>query len=171
MIHYATVKKINKYDMPNNPPITAEQALSRAAAYCSKAERCAHDVREKLLAWGLDNREDAEHIVDWLKEEGFIDEVRFARAYIHDKLTYDRWGRLKIVRGLAAKRLSPTLVYGVLDEVFDAGAYRATLAQLLAAKARSWERPLSPDHRMRLFRFAMQRGFEPDIVREETDRL
>lgn len=154
-----------------NRSISAEQALKRAAAYCSKAERCVQDVREKLFHWGLDNREDAEHIVDWLKEESFVDEVRYTRAYVHDKFAYEHWGRAKIARSLTAKHISPTLVNDVLEEVIDDEAYRATLHHLLQTKARQMVRPLSLEDRARLFRFALQRGFEPDLVKRVIDDL
>lgn len=152
-------------------PISAEEALKRAAAYCSKAERSEQDVRERLFHWGLDNREDAEHVIDWLKEESFIDEVRFTRAFVHDKFAYERWGRLKIARGLAAKHISPTLARDVLEELIDPDAYRAALRHLLEAKAKGMPRPLRLEDRARIYRFATQRGYELDLVKEELGQM
>jgi len=151
--------------------ITADAALKKAANYCSKSEHCVHEVREKLRSWGLDNREDEEHIIDWLKSENFIDEVRFTRAFIHDKLEYQHWGRTKISYQLQLKQISTVLINEVLNELVNPCKYQETLTGILREKAREMSRPLSPQDYAKLQRFGAQRGFESTLVRKVLETL
>ena len=70
----------------NNPkqPLTPAQAANRAAALCARCEQAPGDIREKLLKWGLSVAE-ASQVLRQLTEQGFIDERRFARAFVKDK--------------------------------------------------------------------------------------
>ena len=75
--------------------ISKEVALGKAASLCSLSEHCSSQIREKLLSWGA-SAEDTEEIINHLLGEKYIDNLRFARAYCHDKFLYSHWGRIKI---------------------------------------------------------------------------
>ena len=76
-------------------PLTYENALTRAANLCARAEHCRFEIAAKLRQWGTDVQ-DAERILDWLEDGGFINEERFAQSFVHDKYRFDGWGRTKI---------------------------------------------------------------------------
>ncbi len=82
--------------------ITEQEALSKAAAYCSSAEHCTAEVVAKLDAWGIPAEGQA-RILARLVQEHYIDEARYARFYINDKFRFNKWGRNKIIQGLRAK--------------------------------------------------------------------
>ena len=70
---------------------TEEQAFTRLARLCSTTEYCRYDMRRKMAAWLLpDGAED--RILQRLERECFMDEVRYAHAYVRDKSRYNRWG-------------------------------------------------------------------------------
>ena len=75
--------------------ISESEMLHRAAAYCSASERCIQDVEKKIKAAGLAG-EESDRIVSRLLQERFIDESRFARYFVNDKLRFNKWGRVKI---------------------------------------------------------------------------
>ena len=60
------------------------------AAYCSSAERCEQDVRQKLVKAELEP-EAVSRIINRLRQEKFIDEARFARAFVSDKFRFNHW--------------------------------------------------------------------------------
>ena len=84
--------------------ITEAEMLRRAAAYCSTAERCIQDVQKKIKAAGL-TQEEGERIIARLLQEKFIDEHRFARYFVNDKLRFNKWGRIKIAYELQKKNI------------------------------------------------------------------
>ncbi len=88
--------------------ITEPEMLHRAAAYCSAAERCIQDVQKKIDAAGLPP-DASERIIARLLKERFIDESRYTRFFVNDKLRFNKWGRVKIGHELYKKNIpSPT---------------------------------------------------------------
>jgi regulatory protein len=150
--------------------MTYEQALNRAAAYCSQAERATQEVLQKLEAWEVSD-EDAARILEFLRKERFLDEQRYVHAFVNDKFTYERWGRIKIVYALRAKGVTGAVVTNTLDDVIDPDQYVETLTDLLRAKMRGMKTPLAPNDRAKLYRFAAQRGFESAVVGAALQRL
>jgi len=150
--------------------LTYEQALSRAAALCSRGEHCAADMRKKAGDWGL-TAENAERLVQRLREERFVDDARFVRAFVHDKYEYQHWGCVKIRYALLQKQLPSDLIDEALDEVIGTDDYLDALVELLRTKMRNMTCPLTPKDRARLYRFAAQRGYEMGMIGKALSRL
>ena len=150
--------------------MTYEQALNRAAANCSQAERATQEVLQKLESWEVSD-DDAARILEFLRKERFLDEQRYVHAFVNDKFTYERWGRIKIVYALRAKGVTGAVVTNTLDDVIDPDQYVETLTDLLRAKMRGMKTPLAPNDRAKLYRFAAQRGFESAVVGQALQRL
>ena len=75
--------------------INYRQALTNVMAMCSLSERCRFDIIAKLKQWELSEDEIAEAI-DYLIKEHFLDEERFVRFYVNDKLRFNKWGKVKL---------------------------------------------------------------------------
>ena len=84
--------------------LSPEEALYRAAALCSTAERCKSEIEEKLSRWGISASE-THRIVDRLEQEKYIDESRYCRSFVNDKIRFDHWGRIKITAALRQKKI------------------------------------------------------------------
>lgn len=135
--------------------------LDRMKALCAKREYCEADIRKKLSGSPA-----ADEIVDILKKEKFIDDSRYARAFVRDKSAISGWGRVKIRQALRSKGIENDAVNGAMAEM-DGNPGLAKLSRALETKARSLAD--APDCRYRLLRFALGRGFEYDEVRELVD--
>lgn len=149
--------------------MTSDEAYRYATGRCARAELCRADLRPKLLARGLVPA-DADALLDRLERERYLDERRYAAAYVHDKLTYDRWGRLKVRQALRLKGVAAEAVDEALAAV-DEAAYRAGLDALMAAKRRTLKAPDAYTLRLKLLRFAAGRGFEAHLAADAADRL
>lgn len=143
-------------------PLTPEAAQIRAEELCARAEHSSGEIREKLLKWGIFPG-DAERIVSAMIKTRFIDDARFARAYVRDKIEFARWGKRKVALGLYQKKIARDIIKEALDEV-DAEKYKAALRVAFASKKRTISEPDTYEGRTKLFRFAASRGFEPDII-------
>jgi regulatory protein len=139
---------------------TSEQqsAYSKAAAICSKSETCTHDIQSKLKDWGL-NEDDSIAVINHLKEEKFIDDERFARAYVKDKFRFNHWGKQKIEYMLRAKKIDQEVLELAFEEIEDEG-YADELMKLISDKLKTIKAKDKYDLRNKLMRFAMGRGFE-----------
>lgn len=143
--------------------LTPEEAMARAVALCSKCEQCSPDILKKLSAWGIASGE-ANKIIALLVGKRYLDDSRFARAYAHDKLVFNGWGRRKISQGLWAKRLSSNLIEEALDSL-DEEEYLEVAKRVVASKVRSASFDLTDyTTRLKLLKSVMGRGFESQIV-------
>lgn len=145
------------------------QALNKAAAMCSRQERCAFDIRKKLVNWEL-SEEEVDKAIDWLISEKFIDDSRFAGHYVKDKFQFNGWGRIKIRYMLRGKGLDSNIINDALYMIND-DAYSEKLAELLQGKYRQIKNKDIWQTKAALARFAQSRGFEPDLVFRSIDQL
>ncbi|MFA6830726.1 MAG: regulatory protein RecX [Bacteroidaceae bacterium] len=150
--------------------ISEEKALEKAMYYCSRAEHCTHEVREKLSVWGLENLESIDKIIERLKTEKFIDDARFASSYIREKMIYNRWGKIKIAMHLRLKKIKESTYLALLED-FDDETYITNLEYILGQKWRSIKGKDDYERKQKLIRFAFGRGYELDIVLEHVEKM
>ena len=145
---------------------TREQdiAYEKAALLCSKSEKCSSDILEKLKLWGLSS-EESEPVIEQLIAEKYLDDERFARAYVKDKFRFNHWGKQKIAHMLNAKRISQEILELAFEEIEEEG-YSDELRKLLTDKEKSTKAKDKYDKRNKLMRFALGRGFESSKVYE-----
>ena len=141
-----------------------------ATARCARSEACRADIRLALARRSVYG-EAADSLLDRLEDEGYIDEARYARAFVHDRSRYDRWGRIKIGAALRQKNIASSLINAALQTEIDETEYAATLRALLAAKRRSVKADTPEQLRQKLVRFAASRGFEADLIFQCIDQL
>ena len=146
--------------------ISADNARMRLEELCVRSEHCSYELREKLKRWGVPSGE-SEKILEALRKARFYDDLRFARAYVRDKLLYNRWGRRKIAVGLMSKRIDRDVADEAMDEIEEED-YRRILLELATAKARGIKEGDSFEGRTRLFRFLASRGFEAGMISDVT---
>ena len=143
-------------------PLSEHEALNRAAAYCTTCERCVYEVCNKLTAWGMNSAQQM-RIVERLKKENFIAEPRFCRAFVNDKVRFNRWGRLKISLALREKRLDSAAIKEALDAIDD-DEYMSTLTTVVAAKRKELKGKDDYLSRQKILRYAASRGYEPSLI-------
>jgi regulatory protein len=132
--------------------------------FCAYQERCVSEVRQKLKVWQLGkSKEDL--IIDELIDEGYLDEERFVRTFVAGKFRFKSWGRIKIRYALREKRVHESLVEAAIKEI-DEEAYLAALEKILQKKRTELAKTEKDKHQQTdsLARYAMGRGFEPELV-------
>lgn len=137
--------------------ITEQQALSRLMALCARGEHSSGEMLQKMRLWGLADEAQA-RIMERLTKDRFVDDERFARAFVNDKIKYNQWGRRKIEQALWAKGVDRDVQQRVLDAVDDE-EYIKVLRPLLRSKERSISARNEFERQMKLIRFAQSRGF------------
>lgn len=142
--------------------VTPAQALVRLEELCVRAERCESELRRKLSLWAISSA-DSDAIITSLRDRRFLDERRFAASFVRDKYRFSKWGVRQIVRALKQKKIPQNCIDEALKEI-DFDQYTQILTSILHHKARNLHHPLEFDDRNRLFRFALSRGFEPDLA-------
>ena len=147
--------------------MTEQEAYLQLAALCAQAEHCQQEMRDKMKRWEIDeivqNR-----IVARLVKERYIDDERNARAFVKDKIRYNKWGRRKVQQALWQKRIDNDIQQRVLDEI-DEKDYLDVLCPLLKQKRKTIKAQSDYELNQKLMRFALSRGFTLDIIRQCID--
>ncbi len=144
--------------------MTEQEAYLQLATLCAQAEHCEQEMRDKMKRWEID--ETAQNrIIDRLVKERYIDNERYARAFVKDKIRYNIWGRRKVQQALWMKRIDNDIQQRVLDEI-DEKEYLDVLHPLLKQKRKSTKAANDYELNQKLVRFALGRGFTFDIIRQ-----
>jgi len=144
-----------------------KEAKEKAARYCAYQERTRREVFTKLAGYGL-SPTDIEAILDELEAEGFYDEERYAQAFCRGKFNNNKWGKFKIVQALRQKEVPEQHIQTGLAEIEDA-AYRDILSGLIKKKLKSIRDNAPFTRKHKAARYAIGKGFEPDLVWEILD--
>lgn len=150
--------------MQENREMTALQAYQRLAALCARSEHCQQEMLEKMRQWGMDEAAQAE-VMARLVAEKYVDDERFARAFVYDKIRYSKWGRRKVEQALWMKRIDESISKPILDEV-DNEEYLQTLRPMLKQKRRATKARNEYELNMKLIKFALGRGFTMEVIRQ-----
>lgn len=143
---------------------TEQDAYLQLAALCAQAEHCQQEMRDKMKRWDIDAATQ-DRIVARLIKERYVDDERYARAFVKDKIRYNKWGRRKVQQGLWLKHIDDDIQERILGEVDDS-EYLAVLRPLLKQKVRSIRAENDYERTQKLVRFALGRGFTFDIIRQ-----
>jgi regulatory protein len=146
--------------MRDNPDV--KTAMNKAMALCARREFCSEDIRIKLNSWGL-NDIDANKVVGVLIRENFINEDRFANAFVKDKFRYNKWGRVKIAAYLGAKKINPEAIRSALASIDDE-QYRETVKNILSVHRKSIKAANRYELKGKLLRFGLSRGYESNLL-------
>lgn len=142
--------------------ITEKEALQRATAFCSEAEHCTWEVKQKLIKWNIDNRY-WDSIIFYLIREKFIDESRYATCFIREKLKYNKWGRVKIKNALLQKQISESTIEDALEQI-EEQEYIQILQEVLEKKRMLLKTLDSYERNKKLIYFTLSRGFEAPLI-------
>lgn len=152
--------------MPKSPakPLTPDQVLDKMAKYCAYQERCVKDVRDKLKTFDI-SQEDRDKILEYLLDNRFANDERFAKSFVRGKINQSGWGLNKIRFHLAQKGIAKDIIDEALEQT-DEEVYRQRLIDILNTKAKTVKAENDFEKKRKLAAYAMQKGFEGNLVWE-----
>ena len=146
---------------------TEQEAYLQLAAMCAQAEHCEQEMRDKMKRWAIEP-DAQDRVIARLIKERYIDNERYARAFVKDKIRYNKWGRRKVMQALWMKRIDDDILHQVLDEIDDK-EYIDVLIPLLKQKRKTIKAKSDYELNQKLVRFALGRGFDFGIIRQCMD--
>lgn len=143
---------------------TEQEAYLTLSALCAQAEHCQWEMTEKMRRWELTEEAQA-RVMQRLVSERYVDDERYARAFVKDKVRYNKWGRRKVEQALWQKHIDESVRQQVLDEVDD-DEYISILRPMLQQKRKSTKASSDYELNGKLIKFAMSHGFTMDIIKQ-----
>lgn len=150
-----------------NKEMTEQQVLARLTAECAKAEHCMGEMLEKMRRWGIDDDVQA-RVMAYLIKGKYVDDERFCRLFVRDKIRFNGWGRRKVEQALYQKRIDKVVSGPILDAIDDS-EYINVLRPLIRSKRKSIKAANEYERNQKLMKFALSRGFEWNIIRQCID--
>lgn len=138
---------------------TVTEAIGKLKKYCAYQERSQLEVRQKLRQHGISG-EEVEFVITELIAENYLNEERFARAFVRGKFNIKRWGRKKIIAGLRQKGVSEACIRMGLTEIPESKYHDVVKAEI----AKILDGTEGPQETQRAVRKLMARGFETNII-------
>jgi len=142
--------------------LTYDEALHKSAAYCSLSEHCTSELMDKFKYWDV-LPEDREKIIQFLVREKYIDEKRFASAFVKDKFSYNKWGKIRLRLELKAKKIEENIIEEALAEIREK-EYRLMITKLIREKEKNLEYRNEYEKKGKLFRYLSGKGFENEFI-------
>ena len=140
------------------------EVLDKMAKYCAYQERCVKDVTDKLKTFDISPK-DREEILNYLIDNRFVNDERFARSFVRGKINQSGWGLNKIRFHLIQKGIDKEIIEEALGQT-DEEVYRKRLIDILKTKVKTIKAENDFEKKRKLAAYAIQRGFEASLVWE-----
>ncbi len=137
-------------------------ALVKAESWCAYQERAQHEVRNKLYEWNL-KPDEVEEIITELITTNFLNEERFAMAYVSGKFNIKKWGKIKIKQGLKLKKVPEKLIQKALNSI-DGDQYLKHILVAAEKKAAVLNEKDPTKRKYKLISYLQGKGFENDLI-------
>lgn len=148
---------------------TPEQALAALMRLCARAEKSTGDARRLMRGWGVGECAQ-EEVIRKLVEQRFIDDERYACAFVREKVNLSGWGVYKIRAALARKGIDRATVDRALAET-DPAQSGERLRRQLARKMHGVKAATTYELRTKLIRYGLSLGFGFDAVSEAVNGM
>lgn len=149
---------------------TPQQALQSLMRMCARSERSSGDALRLMKRWGVADDE-ARKVLARLQAERFIDDRRFAEAFVRDKLNLSGWGAYKIKMSLRAKGVSREVIEEVVSPMIEATDMKERLEDIMQRKLRTLKYTSTYEAKTKLIRFAASRGYDIEEAIECASKI
>lgn len=148
---------------------TPEQALTALMRMAARAERSSGDALRLMRNWGL-SPADQQAVLQKLVEMKFIDDSRYAEAFVRDKLRFSGWGTYKIKAALKAKGIAAEIIASALVQA-DSGQMSERLAASLERKCRTIKHSTAYELKTKLIRYGLSLGYDFETVSDAVSQI
>ena len=146
------------------------EAKTKLEALCAYQERCSSELEKKLYQWRFD-QEDTDRLLAHLISNNFLNEERFAEAFVSGKVNIKKWGKIKIRQHLKQKRISKYSMDKGISSIDDE-VYMSNLKGLAERKYLSLDREKdSYAKKVKVYRFLSSKGYETDLIKDIVEEF
>jgi len=148
---------------------TVNEATKILEHFCAYQERCHKEVEQKLYDLKM-IPEAKEKIILHLLQHNFLNEERFAKAFVRGKFSIKKWGRIKIINELKLKNISTYNIKSALQEINEEDYY-STLRKIAIKKLKLLKEPNTFKKKNKLTTFLISKGYEFELVYKIVNTL
>jgi regulatory protein len=121
----------------------------------------------KLLERRASSKLLAQVVLARLRENGMIDDSRYAKQFARQRTEIRRQGKYRIARDLRARGIPDSHIEAAIAESTDEAGERAAVRQRIQRKLRLFRGPIDQKKIASLYRTLLSAGFPSDTIRRE----
>ncbi len=141
-----------------------KRILARMCSLCARGEKCEFDIIQKLIKLEID-KESQQKIMEYLVSNNYINNQRYANAFVNDKFKFNKWGKQKIKQNLKFKRIENIYIDTSLSNL-NSDDYKRVLLDVLKKKRKQIKAGNEFEIRQKLLNHAVSKGYEMELVFE-----
>ncbi|REE17035.1 regulatory protein [Winogradskyella pacifica] len=153
--------------MDSNKTYTVNEAQKKLEHYCAYQERCHKEVRQKLRDMRM-IPEAIDVIMVHLIQDNYLNEERFAKAFVSGKFRIKKWGKNRLLRELKFRDISKYSIDSALKEI-DLDDYYKTLDDLVQKRIAQVKEPNVYKKKKKVADYLLYRGWESALVYERLN--
>lgn len=131
-------------------------------------DRTEKELRDKFKEKGYDEN-DIEDEIEFLKNYGYINDVRYAEHYTHDAIHIKKWGKMRIRTELLRKGVDREIIDNTIEDAFLEVEGDLVLTQMQTRFKNSDFSNIK--ERTRIFNFFIRRGFSSDEIKGAMNKM
>lgn len=146
---------------------TVDEAQKKLENYCAYQERCHKDVKSKLREMKM-IPEAIDKILVHLIEHNYLNEERFAKAFVRGKFRIKKWGKNRLVRELKFREISKYSIESGLKEI-NQEEYHEVLDELVKKRIAQVKEQNIFKKKRKVADYLLYRGWESHLIYEKLN--
>ena len=154
---------------PPKKTYTVQEATKKLEGYCTYQERSHQEVRQKLMNMHM-IPEAIDVIIIHLLEHNFLNEERFAKAFVRGKFNIKKWGKRRLYLELNKKDVVKSNIIAAISEINDESYYK-TFNNLAEKQFLAIKETNKLKKKKKLIDYLLYRGWESHLVYDKVNEL
>lgn len=144
---------------------TQDEAKKKLENYCVYQERCHKEIKQKLLEMHM-----ISEAIGLIIEHNFLNEERFAKAFVRGKFNIKKWGRRRLTLELKRKDIAKANINAAINEIEDEIYYK-TFNELAEKRFSAIKEVNKYKRKKKLIDYLLYRGWESHLIYEKANEL
>ena len=149
---------------------TEEELYDVALRALMRRAHSVHEMKQKL-AGRTDNELLVRVVMARLKENGQLDDERYAQQFARNRTQSRKQGKFRIARELRARGVPDRVINSALDESDGQTDQAAMVRQRIERKLKSYRGEIDDRTVASIYGSLLRAGFPSDLIRKELKRL
>jgi regulatory protein len=149
---------------------TEEQLYDVALRALLRRAHSVHEMKQKL-ARRTDNELLVRVVMARLKENGQLDDERFAQQFTRNRTQSRKQGKFRIARELRSRGIADRLINSALEESAAQNDQAAMVRQRIERKLKSYRGEVDDKKIASIYGSLLRAGFPSDLIRTELKKL
>ena len=154
---------------PDKPKHTIQMVMPKIEKYCAYQERCHQEVINKLKEYQL-YKDEIDDVLSRLIKSNFVNEERFAIAFVRGKNKQKKWGKNKIIFELKKRKISDYCIKKATI-FLEEDHYEDELMKLAEKYFQKLKDHLNVTKQRKTIQYLLGKGYEFDKIQEVVKNL